>query len=413
MLIKQAVILCGGLGTRLKPITDHVPKPMAEVNGKPFLEYLILQLKDNGIKEILLLTGYKKENIEEYFKDGARWEVNISYSRGDTEWDTGKRIYQARNLIDTHFLLLYSDNFVQFNLNKLIEFHNSHEGLISLTLFQKKEGNNIIISEGNKVLLYDKKRQSPGLKYVELGYMIVDKKSFQYFDESNFSFSNTIKNLVDHRQAFGLITKHQYYSISDPDRLKLMGAYLSKKKIILLDRDGIINAKAPKGEYITSPEKFTVIPSILKPLNELSKEGYSFIVISNQAGIARGKMSLEDLNKIDLKMKEIFRENGINILKSYYCPHHWEEGCYCRKPNPGMLINAANEFKFRLDQTFFIGDDERDVFAAYNAECKSILVGDHYNKKYLDSYPCEPDYFAFDLEHAKSYILNNNNNTNN
>ena len=141
MLIKQAVILCGGLGTRLKPITDHVPKPMAEVNGKPFLEYLILQLKDNGIKEILLLTGYKKENIEEYFKDGARWEVNISYSRGDTEWDTGKRIYQARNLIDTHFLLLYSDNFVQFNLNKLIEFHNSHEGLISLTLFQKKEGN--------------------------------------------------------------------------------------------------------------------------------------------------------------------------------------------------------------------------------------------------------------------------------
>ena len=67
MLIKQAVILCGGLGTRLKPITDHVPKPMAEVNGKPFLEYLILQLKDNGIKEILLLTGYKKENIEEYF----------------------------------------------------------------------------------------------------------------------------------------------------------------------------------------------------------------------------------------------------------------------------------------------------------------------------------------------------------
>tara|TARA_B100000686_G_C16363386_1_gene748884 strand:+ start:213 stop:497 length:285 start_codon:yes stop_codon:yes gene_type:complete len=88
----QAAILCGGLGTRLRPITEKIPKPMVLVNGVPFLEHLICQLKENGILNIVLLTGYLGEQIQEYFGDGSKMGVNIQYSHGPADWETGRRL---------------------------------------------------------------------------------------------------------------------------------------------------------------------------------------------------------------------------------------------------------------------------------------------------------------------------------
>ena len=119
----QAVLLCGGLGTRLRPLTDNLPKPMVIVNERPFLHHLLEQLAQQGITRFLLLTGYLSEKISNYFEDGSRYGWSIEYSVGPTEWDTGRRFWEARAKFDNQFLLLYSDNFVQFNLLKLIKFH--------------------------------------------------------------------------------------------------------------------------------------------------------------------------------------------------------------------------------------------------------------------------------------------------
>jgi len=93
--IKQAVILAGGLGTRLRPLTDNLPKPMVLLNNKPFLEYLIDLLKENGIEEVVLLLGYLPEKIKKYFGDGSKFRVKIKYSIGDISFETGKRIKDA------------------------------------------------------------------------------------------------------------------------------------------------------------------------------------------------------------------------------------------------------------------------------------------------------------------------------
>ena len=93
---EQAVILCGGLGTRLRPHTDHLPKPMIPCNGKPFLLYLLQQMEEQGIQRFILLTGYLAEKIEQYFKDGSKWGWEIQYSQGPAEWGTGKRIWEAK-----------------------------------------------------------------------------------------------------------------------------------------------------------------------------------------------------------------------------------------------------------------------------------------------------------------------------
>ena len=102
----QAVILCGGLGTRLQPYVNNIPKPMIDCNGKPFLWYLLQQLYEQGIDEFILLTGYLAEKIEDYFNDGSSWGWKIHYSKGPIEWETGKRIWEARTKLDDSYFYI-------------------------------------------------------------------------------------------------------------------------------------------------------------------------------------------------------------------------------------------------------------------------------------------------------------------
>ena len=109
-MVNQAVILCGGLGKRLMSLTKYTPKPMVLINKKPFLEYLINQLKVNGLTKILILGGYRSDQIKNYFQNGENFGVKIEYSNGPIHWDTGTRVFKAEKKLNKHFLLLYSDN---------------------------------------------------------------------------------------------------------------------------------------------------------------------------------------------------------------------------------------------------------------------------------------------------------------
>ncbi|HVZ12543.1 MAG TPA: HAD family hydrolase [Patescibacteria group bacterium] len=146
------------------------------------------------------------------------------------------------------------------------------------------------------------------------------------------------------------------------------------KKIIFLDRDGIINKKPAKADYVKSWGEFQLLPHALEALKYLEKNGFQIFIITNQAGIARGLMSEKDLENIHKHMQEIFKKNNIHVTKIYYCPHGWDEGCDCRKPKPGMLFQAAKEYDFDLKQAIFIGDDARDKEAGETAGCRVILM---------------------------------------
>ncbi len=137
--IKQGVILCGGLGTRLGKITKQLPKPMVDVSGKPFLEHLLIQLKKNGIKKVLLLVGYRSEIIKKYFGDGKKLNLKISYSFLPKEYGTGSRIFKVKNILDKKFILLYSDNYSSLNISKLNnKFYESKKKNIIFTSQKKK-----------------------------------------------------------------------------------------------------------------------------------------------------------------------------------------------------------------------------------------------------------------------------------
>ena len=374
--LEQAVILCGGRGTRLRPYTNENPKPMILCNGKPFIWYLLQQLHEQGISKFLLLTGYLGEKIENYFGDGSSFGWQIKYSLGPVNWDTGQRLWEAREKIDDCFILLYSDNFTPFPLDKVLAAHYKTNLALTFIASQKSPGN-ISIDDAGIVQKYNNNRLDNECNYVEIGYMIIEKEqTFRYFESSDCSFSTVIKSMVCNQQIGAWIQQDLYYSISDSKRWKKAEQYLESKKIIFLDRDGIINNKAPKGEYITSWKEFKFISDTYDVLKTLAKKGFKFIVITNQAGIARNKINYTDLDKIHRNLIDEYQKNGIEILKIYVCPHHWNEDCDCRKPKPGMFYEASKDFQIRLDKTLFLGDDIRDCKAAYNAGLQSIFIGD-------------------------------------
>lgn len=372
---EQAVILCGGLGTRLRPLTDNLPKPMAPVNGRPFLAYLLQQLREQGIRRILMLTGYRGEVIHAFFGNGASTGLDIRYSHGPAEWETGRRILEASAELDPTFLLLYSDNYAPISFEKLHAFHATRGTVVSLVV-QPKASANIRLMQNGMVDLYDPTRTAPGLEFVEIGYMVVERdRLLPFMDDPDASFSRGLRRLADQRQLAGFVSQDPYHSISDMDRLQLTERYLANKRILMIDRDGTINARPPRAEYVSSWEQFHWVDETVDSMRQLAAQGFRFIVLSNQAGIARGMIDASAVEAVNTRMCDELRTLGIDILSVYVCPHHWDAGCDCRKPAPGMFFRASAEHQLRMDRTVYVGDDPRDSLAAHNANCLSVLVG--------------------------------------
>lgn len=149
---------------------------------------------------------------------------------------------------------------------------------------------------------------------------------------------------------------------------------MNNKKVILIDRDGVINQRMEKGCYVTCPSEFSLIEDSIKTMAMLVNEGFSFIVISNQAGVGRGIFSYQQLQQVNNTMLNLLAARGVDLLDVFYCTHHYEENCYCRKPQPGMILTAAEKYALDLSKCLFIGDDPRDVLAANNANTGSVLI---------------------------------------
>lgn len=156
-------------------------------------------------------------------------------------------------------------------------------------------------------------------------------------------------------------------------------------KYIFLDRDGVINRKIENG-YVTSWDNFVFLPRVFDALELFCKNGYALIVVSNQAGVAKGLMSLEDLQRIDAFMKTEVVKKGSVILASYYCPHRDEDLCSCRKPKSGLFKKAIDDNNLDVNNTqnmWIIGDSERDIIAGSDVGCRGILITPFNDKKTL------------------------------
>ena len=376
----QAAILCGGLGKRLRPLTETVPKPMVDVNGAPFLEHLVQQLIAQGVTRIVLMTGYLGDQIREHFGTGQRYGCDIIYSHGSESWSTGRRLLEARASLDERFFLLYADNFALVDLQQLLTFHLREGSNLTLMLAPKAHGN-IGDFDNGRIGCYDPDRTVPDLDHVEIGYMVANRDPLlsvlgELADAPDTNLSDAMQRMVVRGEVAGVPVVGGYYSISDPERLEQTRDYFSPKKLLLIDRDGVVNHRADCGEYISYWDDFQFIDDALAALGSLARHGFRFIVISNQAGISRGMVDPQDLEDIHHKMVRTMARQGIDVVGVYVSPHHWDEGSPMRKPEPGMFLQASKEHLFRLDHVLYVGDDLRDCQAAANAGCGMVFLGE-------------------------------------
>ncbi|MDQ6749546.1 MAG: HAD-IIIA family hydrolase [Actinomycetota bacterium] len=381
----QAVILAGGRGTRMRPLTDDRPKPMVEFHGRPFLEYLIEMLGEQGIERVELLLGYLPQVVQDHFGDGSRLGVDISYSVSGADDLTVSRLRLVQERLDPCFLLLYCDNYWPMDMERMWERFRALDVPAMVTVYANRDGHragkdSVLVDGDGYLRVFDKSRRTSGLQGVEISYAILDRDVLDLLPEEDAMFEIALyPQLAARGRLAAYVTDHRYYSVGSLERLAATERFLGRRPAVILDRDGTLNYRPPKAQYVTSPEQFDWLPGSLEALALLGEHGYTVAVVSNQAGIGRGAMTEGDLVAIHARMIAEARDAGCEIDAIYHCPHDWDEGCECRKPAPGMLFEAQRELDLDLSRTPFLGDDERDGQAAEAAGCPFVMVGQEHS----------------------------------
>ena len=383
----QAVILAGGRGTRLAPITDTIPKAMVPFHGKPFLEWILDMLREQGFEQVVLLLGYKAGVIREHFGDGSRVGLDVRYEVTDPDDLTASRVRRADHLLDETFLLLYCDNYWPMRFEDMWASYEASGRPAQITVYTNKDGytrDSVIVEDDGRVAVFDRKRTTPNLAGVEISYAILDRDTVlellpprEAFPEGDLLFEEAVYTpLAARGDLNAYVSDHRYYSVGGHERLPLTDAFFARTPTVIVDRDGTLNERPPRAQYVTTPDEFVWLPGALDALRLLRESGHRVIVVSNQAGINRGALGAEDLEAIHASMRRDVEDAGGEIAAIYHCPHDWDEECECRKPRPGMLFEAQRDFHLDLTRTPFIGDDDRDGEAARAAGCPFEQVTD-------------------------------------
>ncbi len=223
MIQKQALpiaILAGGLGTRLRPITEKIPKSMVEIAGRPFLEYQIELLQAHGITDIVLCVGYRAELIEEYFGDGRRWGVTIAYSNdGDTALGTAGALKRALPYLGSRFLVLYGDSYLEIDYQAVAGAFLQSAKLGLMTVFANQgqwDRSNVWFHNG-QIKVYDKKVQLPEMQHIDYGLGVLDAKAFEDVPGASFfDLAQLYVQLVERDELAGYEATQRFYEVGSP-----------------------------------------------------------------------------------------------------------------------------------------------------------------------------------------------------
>lgn len=379
----QAVIVAGGRGTRLGALTDDRPKPLVEIAGKPFLDHLMALLRDQGLTRQLLLLGYRADMVEAHVGDGSALGVAARHLVTDPALHTLSRLRDAaaRGALDETFLVVYCDNYWPLRLDAMWDdYLAAGAPPAQVTVYANDDGftrDNVRIGPDGRVEAYDRTRSADGLAGVDIGFVLMRRDALAGLPGVDAQIEHVLyPHLVARGELFAHVTHHRYYDVGKLDRLAATERFLRFAPAVILDRDGVLNVRPPKAQYVTTPDEFVWKDGALEALRLFAQAGWRTFVVSNQAGIARGAMTHDDLDAVHARMLRDVAQAGGRIDGIYVCPHGWDDGCACRKPKPGMLLAAQREHDLDLTRTTFVGDDERDAIAAAAAGAPSVLVDD-------------------------------------
>ena len=368
-MIDQAIILAGGLGTRLGALTRSMPKPLLDIAGQPFLEYIIWNLRRHGIRRVVLSVGYLAEKIQTMLGDGSRFGLDLTYIVENEPLGTGGGLKLAADLLDDEFLVLNGDTI--FDVNYLdLALGRSSENLAAMALRQvddvSRYGN--VRLEGGQVRRFCEK-EAPGPGVISGGVYALRKEALEFLPEGCSSIEQDMfPRLVKAGRLSGQVYNGFFLDIGLPETYTAAQTLLPKWKkrpAVFLDRDGVINLDHG---YVHKPSEFDWIVGAKQAIKFLNDKGYLVLLVTNQAGIGRGYYEEADFRQLTDWMGHRLAEIGAHLDGVYFCPHHPTEGkgrlkvdCQCRKPKPGMIEQALGEWEIDMEMSFVIGDRTKDM----------------------------------------------------
>ena len=430
--MKQAVILAGGKGSRLKSISGDLPKSMVPIFGIPLLRYIIEQCVFHRILDIKLLVSYKNEVIENYFGDGHQFGVSIQYIVEDIPRGTAGALIDALPELDEQFLVVYGDTFFDIDLSAFWKFHQDQEGDISIFVHPNDHPHDSDLIEIGPSFRVQKIHPYP--HDTQWRQNLVNAAVYM-FNKSALKGVNFISDRPDiakelfpmmlesEKTLYGYISTEYIKDMGTPKRLSKVEKDINSGKVkslknqtpkiaIFLDRDGTINQEV---NHLSNQDQFELLDGAAEAICQINAAGILAVIVTNQPVIARGELKVSELKIIHNKMDTLLGRHGAYIDRLYYCPHHTDRGfqgevkelkfnCDCRKPSTGMIRQAKNDLNIVLEKSWLVGDSTRDILAAKHAGMKSVLVQTGFSGK-DGAFEVVPDYVAKDLSEAVTLIL--------
>lgn len=397
----KVVIMAGGKGTRITSVASDIPKPMILIDGKPVLEHEIECLRKQGFTDIILTVSHLGSVIMDYFQDGSKFGVHIEYYFEKEPLGNAGALFKIKEKLTEDFLLLNADAMFDVDFNRFVDFHKRHNALVTLFTHPNShpyDSGLIISNEHNQVEKWLAKEDERPMYYknrVNAGLHVISPEVLN-------QVINTQKIDLDRQLLKPLAGTKKMYCYDSPEYVKDMGTperyyavcedfktgrvqsknLSNKQKAIFLDRDGTINKYVG---FLREIEQFELLPNTSEAIKKINDSGYLAIVVTNQPVVARGEVTFEQLDQIHNKMETLLGKDGAYLDGIYFCPHHPHKGfegeipelkveCECRKPKPGMLLQAAKDFNIDLSKSWMIGDSDNDILAGENAGCFTARV---------------------------------------
>lgn len=420
----KTIIMAGGKGTRISSVNAELPKPMIPILGKPILEYQLECLKMQGLTDITLVVGHLGNEIKAYFGDGSgkspatgkAFGVSVTYLEEKEPLGTAGALYYLKEDLlkgkneNEDFLLLNGDVIFDIDIHRFYSEHRANEGMVTLFTHPNDHpfDSGIIIADENGCVKNWLHKEDKRLWYknrVNAGIHIISNKIFH---KQNGLFATPKKVDLDRDVLKPLIPSGLVYCYDSPEYVKDMGTpdrfysvtqdiasgkvqeknLAQKQKAVFLDRDGTLNKYIG---FLRNIDELELLPGVTEAVRKINQSGYLAVLVTNQPVIARGEVTIQDLEEIHQKLETLLGQDGAYLDAVYYCPHHPHKGyegeikeykieCDCRKPKPGMLLQAAEKYNIELSSSWMVGDSEQDVEAGLAAGCKTAYLGGESSK---------------------------------
>ncbi len=454
--MKQAIILAGGKGTRLKDRLGDLPKPMIPIAGKPLLEHQVDLGRQHGFTDFVFFVHHRADLIEAHFGDGAKWGVRIRCVHEQEPLGTAGAVLAGFDQLADRFVVLYGDTMVNVDLTRLWQTHEQSGADGTLLLHPNNhpfDSDLVELDAASRVLALHNRPHTAGVwrqNLVNAGLYVLEKRSLERFqvgrdvliapqatDPSDGAPGKARPTLLDfgkdlfpamlRRGSFllGYNSPEFIKDIGTPERYdrvcaQFAGGVIQRSSLatpqraVFLDRDGtLIEEVSELG--LTSPAQVKLLPGAANAVHRLNESGWRVVLVTNQPVIAKGLCTEADLKVIHNKLETLLGIEHAFLDRIYFCPHHPKTGfagerselkieCGCRKPKTGLIQQAVRELNIDLAQSWLIGDTTTDLQTARNAGLRSVLVRTGYGGKDA-KHPAEPDFACDTLIEAVGILL--------